>query len=553
MASLTDLLAKDTAGTTVLVSLHTGDPGTTGANEVTRVAHATGPGAYQRRATAWTDAITGRVGAATPVTFNVPSGTTVTHWGMRTGDGDFIPGGMLATAYTGPGTYTLTPTVMAGNAAIDALVPLRAALDAGTSAVMQVLSDSTGTDTDEWFGVFGSLLGEQYAAHGVRFMAWDDVNLTLLNPWATAAIKTPPAGERALRLNGVNGAFHERPASGAYNTGDLQVTFYAVPSGGWASGTAVVLVADYAASGTERTWFLRCDADGTLRFQWSADGTNLQTAATSSVVVPAAALAVRVTLDVDAGATNHTITFATSLDRVTFTTLGTVTTRAGSTTSINTTGTQAIRLGYYSGFAGVFNGDVHGIEVRRGDLKANLVRFLPEQWETTDNGADTPLPVGSPLLLCIAAAASGQDAAYWTTHVDKAFTEQGQSVLFVSTNHNETLDGYRFRATYATLLDLLRTKLPYTPFVCLNQNPKNAVVHDAAEIREHTRRGLALLQVAALKPGCTPLDIYPAFAGVPGGAVEPADGTHPTRGIDGGSGLWAKRVLGAFNAWALGQ
>lgn len=91
------------------ISLHTGDPSTTGANEVTG-------GTYARVATTWGTVTAGSV-TGLPVAINVPAGTTITYWGLWTAitAGTFYFGGLLAAAETfgAAGTYSLTPTLTA--------------------------------------------------------------------------------------------------------------------------------------------------------------------------------------------------------------------------------------------------------------------------------------------------------------------------------------------------------------------------------------------------------------------------------------------------------
>ena len=93
------------------ISLHTADPSTSGANEVTG-------GTYSREQTTWGAASNGsRVGSQ--VTFDVPAGTTVTHWGIwsaATG-GTFHYGGTLDASETfgSAGTLLHTPTITVSN------------------------------------------------------------------------------------------------------------------------------------------------------------------------------------------------------------------------------------------------------------------------------------------------------------------------------------------------------------------------------------------------------------------------------------------------------
>lgn len=88
-------------------SLHVADPGAAGANEVTG-----GSPAYARKAVTWNAADAGNLDSSNAPVFDVPAGTTVSHfglWSLATG-GTFYGGNALsaAEAFTGQGTYTLS-------------------------------------------------------------------------------------------------------------------------------------------------------------------------------------------------------------------------------------------------------------------------------------------------------------------------------------------------------------------------------------------------------------------------------------------------------------
>lgn len=90
-------------------SLHTADPGTTGASEVTG-----GSPAYARKAITWASASSGSKTLSATVTFDVPGGTTVTHAGTWSAisAGTFRGGGSLSASevFGAQGTYTLNLT-----------------------------------------------------------------------------------------------------------------------------------------------------------------------------------------------------------------------------------------------------------------------------------------------------------------------------------------------------------------------------------------------------------------------------------------------------------
>lgn len=93
------------------VSAHTGDPGTTGASEVTG-------GAYGRVQTTWGSSAAGAT-TGTEVALNIPAGTDVTHWGVwsASSGGTFREGFALADpeSFGGPGVLNVTPTLDANN------------------------------------------------------------------------------------------------------------------------------------------------------------------------------------------------------------------------------------------------------------------------------------------------------------------------------------------------------------------------------------------------------------------------------------------------------
>ena len=110
MALSTSGKNKAADGVTAVVaylSLHTADPGGTGASEVTG-----GSPAYARKAVTWNAASGGAGHIASSVTFDVPGSTTVAYFGMWSAStsGTYYGGGALSASETfgAQGTYTLT-------------------------------------------------------------------------------------------------------------------------------------------------------------------------------------------------------------------------------------------------------------------------------------------------------------------------------------------------------------------------------------------------------------------------------------------------------------
>lgn len=115
LATATLNAAADGAVATIThVSLHTGDPSTTGANEVTG-----GTPPYARQAVTFDAAVGGATASSATLTFDIPAGTTVSHWGTWA-SATWRGGGTVSSSETfaGQGTYGLsTLTITAQNPA----------------------------------------------------------------------------------------------------------------------------------------------------------------------------------------------------------------------------------------------------------------------------------------------------------------------------------------------------------------------------------------------------------------------------------------------------
>lgn len=95
------------------VSMHTADPGNTGASEATGTAYARGASTMPAASGG-----TGSTGSQASVTARTGSTTAATHWGFWTAvsGGTFVTGGALTTTEnfsTAGGTLLFTPTLTA--------------------------------------------------------------------------------------------------------------------------------------------------------------------------------------------------------------------------------------------------------------------------------------------------------------------------------------------------------------------------------------------------------------------------------------------------------
>jgi hypothetical protein len=95
------------AGLAVYASIHTSDPGTSGTGELTG-----GSPAYARKPVTWNAASAGNLDNNANPLFDIPAGSTITHFGLWSAAtaGTFYGGNALSASETfgGQGTYTLT-------------------------------------------------------------------------------------------------------------------------------------------------------------------------------------------------------------------------------------------------------------------------------------------------------------------------------------------------------------------------------------------------------------------------------------------------------------
>jgi hypothetical protein len=175
-----------------------------------------------------------------------------------------------------------------------------------------------------------------------------------------------PLGAAYLAVPGTAGAKATCPDSASVSvTGDIDIRVEATLAS-WR--TVTDLAGKYVTTGNQRSWALFLNNDGTLSLTWSANGTAVLTR-TSTVPAPApgsARQAVRAVLDVNNGASGHTVRFytATSMSGP-WVQLGDPVVTAGTTSVFDST--AAVELGDVAALTGAaVNGRIHKFELRSG-------------------------------------------------------------------------------------------------------------------------------------------------------------------------------------------
>lgn len=154
-------------------------------------------------------------------------------------------------------------------------------------------------------------------------------------------------GINYVYLPGVTGNTLSVPDSAALDiTGDIDIRAY-VANDSWTQ--AETMYASKWGNAGNRSYAFYSYSDGKLYFNWSADGTNAISKGSTAATGLSAGTAkwIRVTLDVDNGASGNDVKFFTSDDGITWTQLGSTVTTAG-TTSIYAS-TADLSIGSYPG------------------------------------------------------------------------------------------------------------------------------------------------------------------------------------------------------------
>jgi hypothetical protein len=155
-----------------------------------------------------------------------------------------------------------------------------------------------------------------------------------------------------LYLPGINGNYASIPDSSALDvTGDIDIRVK-VAFDDWTPDANNELIAKMA-SNNNRSWRLLLGSNTYLAFYWSADGTNQNGAIcyTPPGILDGTAKWVRVTLDVDNGASGNEVKFYLSDDGLNWTQLGLTTTNSGVSSIYNST--SNVEIG--SAFVGIAN------------------------------------------------------------------------------------------------------------------------------------------------------------------------------------------------------
>jgi len=430
-------------------------------------------------------------------------------------------------------------------AAIASFSTLKAGLAEGArSMAVQLLGDSTGNETTEWFYKFANAMRTNYPGWTVHYKLWDDAAQNYL---ATTVLQTGTAGVRSIS-NAVGTTTRRLDPTVSTNITGVIDARVKLSLSDWTPGAQVNLGGRSGGAGF-RGWYMFINTAGVPGFVYSVDGTALTTVfgTATAGIADGGTTWLRYLFTPDDGAGNRVTKFYKSTDNVTWTQVGATVTTAGAVT-VNQP-VWGYELGGVAGgaiatTAGTVN--IYEVEIRNGENGPNVVPALPDLWPPYDLNAIRSS--GAPVLTFVNGSKPGGDSAYLgdAVRLPKLTPAYGQAVTMISNSHNEGLAMDKvWLDKYETLRQAVETRLPGSSTVILTQNPETS---GTTWYREHRARRLNLLGYARAK-GVDIIDSYRAFLDY--GAVWEtdlmADAVHPN---PAGSDLWAATVREAFDATA---
>lgn len=416
--------------------------------------------------------------------------------------------------------------------------PLIAALQSGVRSVAWgIIGDSTGDSTDEWVHLTALWLAAQYPAMTVKHKIWNTATQDYDTP---IVIQTGAAGARYANITGGPNGGGVAMADSATNsiTGDIDIRALIAPNA-WNSPAEQVIAAKFAGGGA-RSWRFMLNT-GTPALEWSPDGgTTLIQKQANGWTLPAAGEIkwLRVTLDVDNGASGSDVKFYTSTDGTTWMQVGTTITTAGVTSVADTT--AELQVAARGGFAGAANGmigKVYEIQIRDGLSGPLVAPALVEHWPM--RSTDTTYG-GAQVFTIVNGSHPGADITYlkYTARLARMTPDYGQALVTLSCSHNDLgHEGEAYLADWSSIVTFVRAKFPPTGNSLTTQNPKIA---PALYINEHAYRRTQLFGWAS-RNNVGVVDAFRRFQtdGRPMTDLVITDGIHPSTA---GSVVWSDAV-----------
>lgn len=466
----------------------------------------------------------------------------------------------LLAGAAGTAAVPLAPVHTFGDPASGLLAPLIAT---DTSSMLRLLGDSTGVNTAYWFYRFVyEKLKPAYPSHRIVYRLWDDTTAR----YGAESVLQAGSAARSLRFTGTSfRSLQLAECVTRTNSEDIEVEVK-FSMDDWTPSSQVRLIGQLGAA-PDRSWYINIRTNGFIDFIWSADGTTLLTATSTSAIgfTDGAIGWLRIKFDGNNGAAGNTCTFEKSTDGSNWTNFGTHT-QAG-TTTVKTNSTATYQVGAVQG-TGPLIGNVYETTIRDGINGPIINPLTVEAWQPDSDDATLNRSqeiVGTPTLYVYNGSQSGATLDYLcgTDAASGAAARPAKMQVFapvmttfLSCGHNDAAyrPGLSLSAKWALFNTALRTRAPHSTYVMFTQNPRYTGIDGGKPFSAMQReRARALIGVAQAH-NYELVDTYTAYhRAVAAGstlAALIADGVHPTAGA--GVDVWVNEAWRAFTQRSLG-
>ena len=308
----------------------------------------------------------------------------------------------------------------------------------------------------------------------------------------------------------------------------------------WASGANQVIAAHYGNAGF-RSWYLRVSSTGTLVISWlEADGVTVKNYYSSALGFAAGSRNyIRVTVDVDNGASGHSVAFYKSADGQTWTQIGTTQTTAGvssffkPTNQVHEIGSRGAgngstaTAGTVEGAVGTFYYAHFSPEIGGYNRYYENIRDWRSEYSMTGTRS------AGMAIRFYNGAYPGQNFAYFTTGVraERMFPRiSDNAVVIINTSHNEGSqfqDGV-YETGAAAMKARIDARIARYRGVVSTQNPKLPPA-TVEQIYAQMRRCTRSIPAIAAQYGWLVSDEFRLSVWSVPGAIN-ADGIHPASG-----------------------
>lgn len=380
------------------------------------------------------------------------------------------PSHLRGNAVTG---YTLNGPLSIGGANVfqkNGFYSFAAAINNGQSAALNVISDSTANDDDEWVRGLAEQLAVEFPSHRVEYISF---NPTSDNYNPAEVISDQPGPYIAFSTRG---AWMENSAI-TMPSGDYEIVLKIMPTT-WPLSADANLFGKFGLT-NYRSIRVYLTSTELMGIEWYNDSSTKRTIVSTTALSATqnSVIYLKYTHDLDNGSSGTTISFYYSSDEVTWTQLG---------SSVVSAGVAAIydvenewELGARSDATNVFQGNIYWVKLNDGINGTPVNPVAIESWAPQDSTID-PVSGGKQITIINQSVAGAEAADFYTNGefadgvVQKIGVNYGQTCTIVGAYMNAHTTTDEFLAQNGTLVSTFDDYFPSSTFVFMTENPRHS-------------------------------------------------------------------------------